>query len=215
MQKLGFGYRHNISVPSSVNGVIIFPVDKEEGKFDSSKYSPELTQGAISTEEIEHFLQGIDDFVEPIFQSDVLSDAKSFSMMIILLMILLFVILEGVTMSADIPTFVVAPIFVVLMLVLAAVYAILDRIATSYVKKKIKEANEKIGTYLQIHNGAFKEKDYFWIAPVGFPYWIELHKEISESEDIEQGTEALDIQENQQNLKFSMKKKPLQYVEFR
>ncbi len=173
-------YGHPVSVPSSRDGALVFPVDRQKGKVEYWMYSPAMTQGAISIEEVAEFLQGIDAFVQPIFKSKLITFFKWFPCIFFLGFIgtfgLYFACMFG-AITTDVPVYILPLVFAGTILSLAAFAAVIQCMLNSHIKKKTQEAKEKIQPYLQYHNGRFQARGYFWVAPVHFPYWVELWRE--------------------------------------
>ncbi len=175
-----FGLRHhNVIVPASRAGATVFPTNKTTGRIDFSMYHPPLTQSLISDEEVASFLQGVDAFVQPVFKSDFIDRMKIIPWIFLGLLILLAIIIMGIIMEfikTSIPIYISPLIFFGGIVILGTFFQIAHYFMVVHVKRKIKEAKEKIQAYLLQYNGAFQAKGYFWVAPANFPYWIELWK---------------------------------------
>ncbi len=175
-----YNYGYPVTVPSSIDGALVFPIDSRKGKVEYWMYNPAMTQGAISIEEVAEFLQGIDIFIKPIFKSKFMTFLKWFPLVIFLAIVGMFIFfflcifgLVAINIQLD---FFPAMIFIT-MVVLVIVAATSQCVLSSYVRKRTQEAKEKIQPYIQLHNGNFQQRGYFWVAPVHFPSWIELWRE--------------------------------------
>ncbi len=173
-------YGHPVTAPSSRDGALVFPVDRQKGKVEYWMYSPAMTQGAISIEEVAEFLQGIDAFVQPIFKSKLMAFTKWFAWILLIGFLgVLGLYLASMLGFIDtgMPLYYVPLIFAGTVGAIVGIGSVFQCILMCYAKKKTQEAKEKIQPYLQYHNGRFQARGYFWVAPVHFPYWIELWRE--------------------------------------
>jgi len=177
-----YSYGYPATVPSSREGALVFPVDRQNGKVEYWMYSPAMTQGAISIEEVAAVLQGVDAFIQPIFTSKLITFLKCFPWIILPVIPGMFVFFFACTFGLiiiDMPFYLFPIMISVTMVVLIIVAAVFQCLLASYIREKTKEAKEKIQPYLQLHNDTFQARGYFWVAPVHFPYWIELWRESS------------------------------------
>ncbi len=172
-----YGYRHDVVVPTSREGVIIFPTNKTTGRMDYSMYQQVMTQNLISNEEVASFLQGVDAFVQPVFKSDFLDLMKIGPWIFMVAMIVLIIFMLGSTMGfirTSLPFYQIPMLVSVIIVILAIFLSVANCVVVAHVKRKIKEAKEKVQAYILQYNSAFQARGYFWVAPANFPYWIEL-----------------------------------------
>ncbi len=178
-RKLILGYKHSaVTVPSSTEKIIIFPVDRTKGKFSLQFYDPAMTKGRIQREEIERFFEELDPMVKPIFNTKMNSFLKCYQTIYPFLAIAIIIgFLVGMFMGIRSETpygFFIGPaIFMAFWLSLVAIL-IINCSHVAGIKRKMDESKAKIVPLMIARNPEFQRKGYFWVSPNNFPYWIEL-----------------------------------------
>jgi len=152
---------------------IVFPFDKTSKKFDSGFYSPTLTGGRVSLEEINQILSEID------------AIRKSIASQAIAALICHFVslsICSGLFVFTGTPGMITFYIIGLVVAVLTIVGVLMWRILKlkGELKTKCKEVVDK-------HNQTFMLRGLRWHLPVNFPSWVELWKDYQSQDDTKKG----------------------------
>ncbi len=156
-----------LQLPTTNPNTIVFP-SSDEG-FDLNAYSPVLTDGRASTEEVVQVLKELESLKRP------LSKRKTFTVIAFILIFLSLGVGFGVTLNIIItrrPTLigvVIAPFFIFLFLGILCFMGALKRIRD----EQRKGANAVISQA----NLVFASKGLRWVLPYAFPNWIELWKD--------------------------------------
>jgi len=162
-----------IAVPPTTDMGLVFPFDRRSSKFDRSFYSPALTDGRASSEQIETFLKGVEKLIKK----------KSRGIKLFMGLFIFFVItgflglfcvisdIDYLDESTDIDD-----LFTYFMGYLLAVifYALLLQL---YIRRKQRKAKKSVKSYMKKNGQAFNEQGLRWNAPMFFPQWIELWKD--------------------------------------
>ena len=158
-----------ISIPSATANTVIFQFDKASKKFDSSFYSPALTDGKISLEEINQALKQ----VETAGASVAFKIRVSFCWFILLILIIISLFVYTLNFALNgksrLISFAVfgypVAVFVALILYILQLKRFSDEL-----KYKCKLVVERL-------NPSFSCRGLRWHIPADFPQWIELWKD--------------------------------------
>ena len=142
-------FRGGVPIPVTTPACIIFPYDKENKKFITSDYSSAQTKERASAEEIERFLNEVN---EPLSawseQYGLVYEGK------------------GIYFCLFITFLILLPIFICYVCWLSS--------KQSEAKKALTEVKQKIRTIIQERGSYFAEKGLEWKIPIQFPHWLEL-----------------------------------------
>ena len=163
-----------ISVPSSTNDIIVFPWDKSSKKYKRTEYSPSLTDGRATPDQVDDFLR----IMDAIVQEKMSSSAFDASINTLKYGVPLGTIMYGIQDSFN---FSLQTIVVLVISWITGWYLseVLEkqrkRSNAERIKQELKNALEKKS--LEQRFLAFQQKGLRWKIPSFFPQWIELHKD--------------------------------------
>jgi len=156
-------------IPSTTAYTIVFPFDANEKNFDSSFYSPSLTDGKASQEEVNKILNEVE-----AERADV---RNKFTPTARNLFILIQLCLVGVLLVAFLsPEEGVSVTSYVILGLLGAFFVAIGILVYKFVTYK-KEMRVKCRNVIDKHNESFASKGLRWHIPNMFPKWIELWKD--------------------------------------
>jgi hypothetical protein len=161
-----------IAIPPTTDLAVVFPFDKSTKKFDRSFYSPALTDGRVSSEQVESFLREAERIIKK----------KYNPIKIVLALFTCFVVfgLLGLFCMITDDTFIdesdIDDIFLYMMGYFGAVifYAVLMHF---YIRRKQRKAKKCVKSHIRKHAQAFAAQGVRWNTPLYFPQWIELWKD--------------------------------------
>jgi len=159
------------TIPTSSDYTVIIPFNSSQGKFDREAYSPAMTGGRASAEEIDQVLKLIETVASGISTPD--QFLKSWCLRFVLPFILMVCFqLNG--------SFWYSPrIFWVWF----TVYVIGGNIWMCLVTaKNNSKTKENVKSVLKLYQDAFQKKGLRWYVPVNFPLYVELFKEYREQQ---------------------------------
>ncbi len=163
-----------IAIPPSTEFTIVFPSmnfdSKLDSRFDSSFYSPNLTDGKALTQEISQFLNDIEKAIKP-FTSKIRRALYYLLLYIVLsFFVLLYFILtrSGVLIRGSVGYIV----GIVVSILILAVYV--SKIEEKMILK-CQETTQRL-------NNNFVSRGLRWHLPSRFPRWIELQKDYKKAQ---------------------------------
>jgi hypothetical protein len=167
-----------IKVPKTSPSVIIIPYEELGNKFDTSAYSPALTDGRASLEEINQVLNDLEATRAP-FTSKILGNIcyyilSTFLMIGAIALCAAFVKKHGKGMLVLIICSVVMYIAVIIVL-------------TKRSKRLNAQLIAECKAVADRHNSSFASRGLRWYVPSHFPRWVELWKDYNRGQAQTQG----------------------------
>jgi hypothetical protein len=158
-----------IAIPPTTAYTVVFPFDAAGKRFDTGFYSPGITDGRASAEEINHVLAEIENTRRPIAAKMVSAICcYIFSLFAVVGCYVFGMVSIAGTAPESIP-------FLVIGFIVAIVAVIWVFIA------RLKKVNEELRTKCKVvadrHNQNFASRGLRWHIPVHFPRWVELWKD--------------------------------------
>jgi len=186
-----------IDVPSTTDSVVVFSWHRKWRRFDRSEYKPEYSDGEITHEKIDHFLNEIDHLVRKVLRKDSIL-CFLFFVMIILAAVFGYIIKK---FSHGGYVFLFLACWVVLIVLITGIM-VMQR------QKNLQTTKDLVKKYIKKHHSKFKAFGLRWHIPKHFPLWIELRKQLrtpkeslsSENSLIVQMTNLPTINENDDEL---------------
>ena len=161
-----------IAMPPTTSHVVVFPFKSADKKFDSSFYTPALTDGRVPFEEITQFLAEIE-AQKPTAQSN----ASPWRLVALLFLFILwtFRFVVQSKMDSDMIPYV---FLVVIVLVLVIIFIL---VVTS--KRGVNEPRPKCQAIVDKYNQNLASRGLRWYLPVSFPKWVELWKDYPQNQN--------------------------------
>jgi len=165
-----------IAIPPTTSTTVVFPSTADGRAFDSGFYSPGLTDGRASFEEINQFLSEIND-VRAKTQSQTTGDMCC--RVIVFFFFIILYVLGMIFMTQDNPELV--PVGVIGFIILAVCLVIFQ---TKKLNRIRTEFQAKCQAIVNQHNQNFASRGLRWHLPVYFPRWVELWKDYSVNQGV-------------------------------
>jgi len=162
-------------IPPTTQYTIIFPSPNFDSKFDFGFYSPNLTEGRASTQEITQVLSDIESTIKPF--NEKIKKAGFILLAYVILSFLPSVCLffaKGDKSAAFIVSIVAFCVGAIAGLVIWICY--IQKVDAKMVPK----CQEKIDR----HNQDFVHRGLRWHLPTSFPRWVELWKDYSQPQGV-------------------------------
>ncbi len=158
-----------IAIPPTTAYTVVFPYDATGQRFDTGFYSPGITDGRASADEIHHVLADIDSVRKP-FAAKMTSAICCYivSLMAVVGCYVLGMVNIAGAAPESIPILVIG--FIVAVVAIIWVFIARVRKVNEEMKKKCTEAAAR-------HNQNFASRGLRWHIPVHFPRWVELWKD--------------------------------------
>jgi len=162
-----------IVVPPTTSITVIFPFNAADKKFDSSFYSPALTDGRASFEEISQFLAEIEAVRPTAASQGGPSACRLFCLFLLLILWIARFILQT-HMNVDLIPF--AIVFVVILVIFVIIILVLSSGGTR------NESQAKCQAIVEKYNQNLASRGLRWYLPVSFPQWVELWKDYPQNQ---------------------------------
>lgn len=158
-----------VIVPPSTASVLVFPFHSAAKKFDTTFYTPAMTNNRLSLDDINRFIHKLEAARKPITQKQN-GLIWWFSLVVFLSMgtIIAFDLKIGIQRPNLIPLFTVGVVCLCL-----GIGVLLIMSAKSLGKK----AKSRCQHIIDQHYHEYQSKGLSWYIPEHYPRWIELHKE--------------------------------------
>jgi len=174
-----------IYAPPTTDSALVFHYDKSKNKFDRNFYTPYLTEGRSSSEQMDTFLSAIERKINK-KMSKINKINKIFTIWAICGFVTM--ILFGFMIFSDEDNYdtmyddyysdydIADTYFLCFMLYVVTLlfYSLLLQLVTRCKQKKAKRSVEN---YIKKHSGEFAAQGLKWNLPLAFPHWIELWKD--------------------------------------
>jgi len=163
------GRSRAIPIPPSTPFTLIFARSAAVKGFDTNSYTPELTDGKATKEEIDTFLKEIYAVTKPYNRMA----NCAFLIFILWIIFSMFGFMIGIVfLSLNNSNSIVWIVIVFVVLFLLSVFIFV--FTTVHASKKSKQKAELV---LNKNKERFSERGLRWVIPAHFPRWIELHKD--------------------------------------
>jgi len=174
-----------IYVPPTTDSALVFHYDKSNKKFDRNFYTPFLTEGRSSHEQMDTFLSNIEKKINK-KMNNINKVTKIFTVWMIFGFVMF--ILGGVMIFSDEEYSELAyddtygdygiadAYFTGFMLYVFALlfYSLILHLVH---RRKQNKAKKSVENYIKKHSGDFAAQGLRWSVPLAFPHWIELWKD--------------------------------------
>jgi len=158
-----------IAIPPTTAYTVVFPFDAIGKRFDSGFYSPGVTDGRATIEEINHVLADIENTRRPI-ASKIMSAICCY--IISLLAVVGCYVFGMVSIAGTSPESIPFLVIGFIVAVIAVIWVFIAR-----VRKVNEELKTKCQEVANRHNQNFSSRGLRWHIPVHFPRWVELWKD--------------------------------------
>ncbi len=158
-------------IPPSSAYTLVFPSPNFDSKFDSSSYTPNLTDGKASTQEINQVLSYIETTIKPF--NEKIKRAGYILLAYVILSFLPAAILFFAKGDKS-PPFIVS----IIAFCAGAIIGLVLWIA--YINKVDAKMLPKCKEVVERHNQDFFSRGLRWHLPTSFPRWVELWKDYSQ-----------------------------------
>ena len=143
--------------PSSSPDCLVFPYDPKLKRFQTYSYNPHQTQNRLSHEEIENFLEQVNESSLRKWHKDNKLFYDPPCIFYFLLVLSTFIL----------------PLILIIVCYLSA--------AQKNVLKDLDEAIQTAKEFIRMNNSHFTNRGLRWVAPYNFPQWIELETNLRDS----------------------------------
>jgi len=158
-----------IGAPPTTEYTVVFQFDQIGKRFDTGFYTPGLTGGRASLEEINHVLADIENTRRPIASKAISAVCCYILSLFACIGVYIFALISISDSAPDmIPFFIIA--FIASMILVIVVFIVRIRKINEETKTKCKAVADR-------HNQNFASRGLRWHIPVNFPSWIELWKD--------------------------------------
>ena len=158
-----------IAIPPTTDYTIVFPHDDFGKRFDSGFYSPALTDGRASLEEINQILAEVEIIRRPL--AGKMCGALCCYIVSIIASVVAYVLfmVSMINNNSGLFPFLIAG-FIGMIILIFWVFIVRVKNIHENIRKKCKEVIDK-------HNHNFVSRGLRWHLPIQFPRWIELWKD--------------------------------------
>ena len=159
-----------IAIPPTTDYTVVFPHDDLAKRFDTGFYSPALTDGRASKEEIEQVLREVEAVRKP-FASKIVSAVCCYILSLFAAIggfIFLMISVGGGPGGDMIPFYIIG--YIAFLVAIIVVFALRIKSITEQMKTKCREVLDR-------QNQNFASRGLRWHIPVHFPRWVELWKD--------------------------------------
>jgi len=156
-------------IPPTTAYTIIFPFDANDKNFDSSFYSPDLTNGKLSQEEVYQTLKEVEAERADVRNKFVPIARNLFILTQLCLLGMLLIAFLSPEESVNVTSYIILGL-------LGAFFGAIGILVYKFVMHK-KEMKLKCRNVIDKHNQSFASKGLRWHIPSMFPKWIELWKD--------------------------------------
>jgi hypothetical protein len=167
-----------IITPPTTDNVLVFPYDKSKNKFDRNFYSPVLTDGRASCEQLNHFLEKVERILKKKSRQVAIASCILAYVLFASIGVLIFSLMGGLDnlvedeIDYDDPDTIFFMLFAVLFISFLSSFGF-----KAFVTRKDRKAQKKIKSLVEKSSQAFNTLGLRWNMPLRFPLWIELWKD--------------------------------------